>query len=393
MAARTAATHAIPERVAAEPTIAAKVAKLHYVSDLGGRGYRRAKRGEGFAYLDDDGRAIADEAVLARIRKLAIPPAWTDVWIAADERAHLQATGRDARGRKQYRYHPDWRRVRDTGKFGRMVAFADALPAIRARVEADLRRPGLPREKVVATVVRLLETTLIRVGNMEYARQNKSYGLTTLRDRHVAIDGGTLHFEFKAKSGKMLSLDLADRRLARIVRACREIPGQHLFQYIDAEGERQSIGSADVNQYLREASGQDFTAKDFRTWAGTVLAASTLIETVEDEADYGRKAPLVETIKQVAARLGNTPTVCRNSYIHPGIIECWTSGTLIGPLRRAIEAAEESGSLSPAEAAVRDFLAALPPAGLDGIKALAAKTKSLARAGGRGRGPRASAGG
>jgi DNA topoisomerase-1 len=379
MAARTAAARAIPERVAAEPTIAAKVAKLHYVSDLGGRGYRRTKRGDGFAYLDEEGRTLDDAATLARIRKLGIPPAWTDVWIAADERAHLQATGRDARGRKQYRYHPDWRRVRDTGKFGRMVAFADALPAIRARVEADLKRPGLPREKVVATVVRLLETTLIRVGNMEYARQNKSYGLTTLRDRHVAIHGATLHFEFKAKSGKMLSLDLADRRLARIVRACREIPGQHLFQYIDAAGERQGIGSGDVNDYLRAASGQDFTAKDFRTWAGTVLAASTLIETVEDEGDSGRKAPLVETIKQVAARLGNTPTVCRNSYIHPGIIECYARGTLIAPLRQAIAAAEENGTLSAAEAAVRDFLAALPPKGLDGLKALAAKTKAAKR--------------
>jgi DNA topoisomerase-1 len=365
MAASMAAAEAMPERVAAEPIVAAKVAKLHYVSDLG-RGYRREKRGDGFLYLDEEGRPLRDEATLDRIRRLAIPPAWTGVRIAGDERAHLQATGRDARGRKQYRYHPEWRRVRDTGKFGRMVAFADALPTIRARVEADLKRPGLPREKVVATVVRLLETTLIRVGNMEYAKQNGSFGLTTLRDRHVAIEGDRLHFEFKAKSGKMLRLDLADRRLARIVRACREIPGQHLFQYVDGDGERQSIGSADVNEYLREASGQDLTAKDFRTWAGTVLAASMLIDTVEDEADVGRKGPLVETIKQVAARLGNTPAVCRSSYIHPGIIECYTSGTLVAPLRRAIEAAEANGTLSPSEAAVRDFLAALPPRGLKG---------------------------
>src|SRR5919107_4252189 len=266
-----------PPEVISDPIESAQAAGLRYVSDTQ-PGIRRKKAGKGFTYGGTDGKLIRDEKELARIRSLAIPPAYTDVWICPSPQGHIQATGRDARGRKQYRYHPKWREVRDETKFGRMLAFSEALPKIRARLEQDLSRPGLPREKGLATVVRLLECTCIRVGNDEYAKANRSFGLTTLQDRHVEISGSNLRFEFRGKSGKVHKVDLNDRRLARIVRRCQALPGEDLFQYIDDDGVRQTIGSGDVNDYIREISGQEFTAKDFRTWSGTLLAVAALSE-------------------------------------------------------------------------------------------------------------------
>ena len=260
-----------------DPAEAAESAGLSYVSDEE-PGIRRRKAGKGFTFIGPDGKVVRDPKTLARIRKLAIPPAYTDVWICPDPRGHIQATGRDAKGRKQYRYHPRWREVRDSTKFEHMIDFAKALPAIRSRIEEDMAKRGLPREKVLATVVHLLESTLIRVGNVDYAKQNKSYGLTTLRDRHVDVDGGKLRLQFKGKSGKTWSLQVKDRRIAKVVKACQDIPGQHLFQYLNEEGNRIPVTSTDVNAYLREISGREITAKDFRTWAGTVLAAMALQE-------------------------------------------------------------------------------------------------------------------
>src|SRR6476661_3255851 len=269
-------------------------------------GIHRRKRGRGFQYLDDDGAAVADADVIARIEELAIPPAWTSVWICPLPNGHLQATGRDARGRKQYRYHAKWREVRDEVKYGRLIAFAAALPAIRRRTSADLKRAGLPREKVLAAVVQLLEKTLIRVGNDEYARQNGSFGLTTMKDGHAKISGGRVRFAFKGKSGIEHAIDLDDRRLAMIVKACRDLPGYELFQYLDDDGRTQTIDSADVNAYLREISGQDFTAKDFRTWAGTVLAAQALAEVERFSSNAEAKRNVAKAVESVAKRLGNT---------------------------------------------------------------------------------------
>jgi DNA topoisomerase-1 len=283
----------------------------------------------GFEYLNTRGRRITNPTQLKRIAALAVPPAWTDVWICSDPRGHLQATGRDARGRKQYRYHPEWRLCRDETKFDRMQAFAAALGRIRRRTSADMRRAGLPREKVLATVVQLLEKSLIRVGNDEYARQNQSFGLTTMRDKHVQVKGGTVRFSFRGKSGIRHAVDLTDTRLARIVRQCRDLPGQELFQYIDAEGRRQDVTSTDVNAYLREVTGQDFTAKDFRTWAGTVLAA-TALRGADDAASMSRaKKTLLTVIEAVAGVLGNTRAVCRKSYIHPVVIDAFMDGSLM----------------------------------------------------------------
>jgi DNA topoisomerase-1 len=319
----------------ADPVASARAAGLRYVDDRQ-PGIRRRKRGKGFGYVGPEGAAIRDRAEIRRIRKLAIPPAWTQVWICPSPRGHLQATGRDARGRKQYRYHPEWRTVRDETKYGRMIAFAQALPAIRRRVASDLALPGLRREKVLAAVVKLLETTLIRVGNEEYARENSSFGLTTLRNRHVEIAGSTVRFEFRGKSGKDHSVEVQDRRLARIVRQCRDLPGQELFQYVDDEHERQSVSSEDVNAYLREVTGEEFSAKDFRTWGGTVLALSALLEAGRDsgleggrnggERDVSRA--VVEAIKKVAVELGNRPAICRKYYVHPAIIDSFVSGKL-----------------------------------------------------------------
>jgi len=311
-----------------DPVEASKAAGLRYVTDAQ-PGITRKRWGKAFRYLNPDDSAVKDPTVLARIKSLVIPPAWTDVWICTNPNGHLQATGRDARKRKQSRYHPRWREVRDETKYERMKAFGAALPAIRERVEEDLGLRGLPREKVLATIVRLLETTFIRIGNEEYAKENKSYGLTTLRDKHADIDGSTVHFKFKGKSGKLHNIDVNDRRLARIVKQCQDIPGYELFQYIDEDGSPRGVDSSDVNDYLREISGEPFTAKDFRTWAGTVLACAMLREFEAFDSQSQAKKNLVTAIKSVAERLGNTPAVCRKCYVHPAVIETYMGGDII----------------------------------------------------------------
>jgi DNA topoisomerase-1 len=335
------------------PSEAARAAGLRYVSDSQ-PGIQRRRAGKGFSYIDADGRPIRDAATLRRIKALAIPPAWTDIWICPSPNGHIQATGRDARGRKQYRYDTRWRATRDENKFDHIIAFARALPRIRARVEQDLALVGMPRAKVLATVVRLLETTLIRVGNEEYAKTNKSFGLTTMRDRHVHVEGSTLRFEFRGKSGVRHSVDLHDRRLAQIIKRCRDIPGQELFQYIDEGGVRQTIDSADVNEYLRTISGDDFTAKDFRTWAGTVLAALALKEFEAFDSQAQAKKNVVRAIESVAERLGNTPTICRKCYIHPAVLEAYLDGALIETISQRAERklARDLPDLPPEEAAV-----------------------------------------
>lgn len=357
MDARTPPPSDAPVSDPADPQQAAACAGLTYVSD-DMPGIRRRRAGKGFAYRGPDGAAVADEATLARIRKLAIPPAYRDVWICADPDGHIQATGRDARGRKQYRYHPRWTELRDGTKFGQMTAFCRVLPRIRERVEADLSRRGLPREKVLAAVVRLLETTLIRVGNEAYARENKSYGLTTLRDRHARVEGSEIRFEFKGKSGKVWKVALKDRRLARVVRACRDVPGQELFQYLDEEGQRHAVGSGDVNAYLREITGGDFTAKDFRTWAGTVLAAMALQEFESFDTKAKAKRNVTRAIERVSARLGNTVSVCRKSYVHPEVLDAYLDGTLSDLLKSEVEKElrDSLSGLEAEEAAVLAFL-------------------------------------
>jgi len=309
-----------------------KAAHLSYVSDLD-PGIRRRKAGHGFDYLDADGEPITDEPTLDRIRKLAIPPAWTDVWIAPSERGHIQATGRDARGRKQYRYHERWREVRDEHKYDRVIAFGHALPKLRSRVEHDLSLRGLPREKVLAAVIRVMEITLIRVGNEEYAKVNKSFGLTTLRDRHVHVGANRAVFEFRGKSGKVHRTGFSDRRLARIVKACQDLPGQRLFQYLDDDGQQHSVESADVNGYLHEVLGDDFSAKDFRTWAGTLAAARALVSLPECASPGEAKRNVNTCVKAVAGVLGNTPAVCRKAYIHPIVLEAYEASEL--PLKAA----------------------------------------------------------
>jgi DNA topoisomerase I len=336
---------------------AAAAAGLRYVTDVM-PGIRRRRAGRSFSYRDPQGRPIRDRRALARLRALAIPPAWTEVWICPDPRGHLQATGRDARGRKQYRYHVGWRAVRDGHKFDRMLTFGQALPQIRARVDADLRRRGLPRERVLATILRLLETTLIRVGNAEYARENRSFGLTTIRHRHVEVNGSTIAFEFRGKGGKVHKVTTRDRRLARIVRACHELPGQELFQYVDDDGARRDVDSADVNAYLQEISGEPFTAKDFRTWAGTVLASLALSEFERFDSQAAAKRNLTRAIEQVAGHLGNTVAVCRKSYVHPAILDSYLDGSLLEFLKGRVEETlrEELEGLSSEEAAVLAFL-------------------------------------
>jgi DNA topoisomerase-1 len=336
-------------RLAIEPTVSAEVAGLRYVNDLRTPGIRRIGRKRRFRYVDVNGRTVSDRAVLARIRSLVIPPAWTAVWICPNPLGHLQATGRDARGRKQYRYHPRWRQVRDEVKYGRLLAFAVALPKIRQRTAADLKLTGLPREKVLATVVELLEKTLIRVGNEEYARDNNSYGLTTMRDTHAKVNGSSVRFEFRGKSGKAHSIGLQDARLARIIKACRELPGYELFQYIDDAGERKGIESSDVNDYLREICTESFTAKDFRTWAGTVLTASELSQFPLHRSKHAAKKNIVKAIDSVAMRLGNTTSVCRKCYIHPAVVDAYLEGEAIKTSNRRLAARSR---LSPQEAAV-----------------------------------------
>lgn len=340
-----------------DPVTAARQAGLRHVSDEK-PGIRRRREGEGFVYVGPDGTPVTDERVLARIKALAIPPAWEEVWISPDPRGHLQATGRDARRRKQYRYHPRWREWRDETKYHRLIAFGHALPKIRARIKADMAKRGLPREKVLATVVRLLEATLIRVGNEEYARTNKSFGLTTLRDHHAAFEGATLSFAFRAKHGIRRRVRLRDRQLARIVKACRDIPGQELFQYIDEDGTHHPIDSGDVNAYLQEITGEHFTAKDFRTWAGTVLAAMALQEFESFDTKAAAKRNLTRAIERVASHLGNTPTICRKCYVHPHVQQGYLDGELVRQLKERIEAElrEEIEGLRGEEAAVLAFL-------------------------------------
>ncbi|HJQ98709.1 MAG TPA: hypothetical protein VJ826_10385, partial [Candidatus Polarisedimenticolaceae bacterium] len=300
--------HRRAKKVPLDPVASAKSAGLRYVSDTA-PGIRRKRSGKGFKYVDADGKTVRDKETLKRIKAIVIPPAWTGVWISPSPNGHIQASGRDVKGRKQHRYHPRWREVRDEDKYERMIAFGEALPKLRKKVDEDLGQRGLPRTKVLATVVRLLELTLIRVGNEEYARANESYGLTTLRDKHVQVEGTKLKFRFKGKSGKLHEVEVADRRLAAVIKRCKSLPGQELFQYVDDEGNPQSIDSGDVNEYLRETMGEEFTAKDFRTWSGTILAAETLREKIEEDVDA--KSRVVHAIKRVAKRLGNTPATCR----------------------------------------------------------------------------------
>jgi DNA topoisomerase-1 len=367
-----------------DPRDAAESAGLRYVSDEQ-PGIRRRKAGKGFTFVKPDGSKVTDEATLNRIKMLAVPPAWTEVWICSHANGHIQATGRDAKGRKQYRYHTRFREVRDGTKYEHMMAFAQALPAIRAKLKEHMALRGLPREKVLATVVNLLETTLIRVGNDDYVKQNKSYGLTTLRDKHVEVDGGALRFNFKGKSGKTWNLQVKDRRIAKIVRACQELPGQELFQYIDDDGVQRDVTSADVNAYLKEITGTDISAKDFRTWAGTVLAAMALKEFETFDSEAKAKKNVRAAIEHVASKLGNTPTICRKCYIHPEIMSSYVEGSLLLEVKKEVEAElrDDLAGLKPEEAAVlsllearlnRDVNAALKEsvAALDGARQAAA---------------------
>jgi len=340
-----------------DPVKSAQQAGLRYVADTR-PGIRREMGTLGFKYIGVNGRVIRNKAEITRINKLAIPPAWTGVWICPDPRGHIQATGRDAKGRKQYRYHPEWRICRDETKYDRMIAFADALPKIRRRTNADLAKPGLSRERVLATVVQLLEKSLIRVGNDEYAKKNRSFGLTTMRNKHVEVKGSTVKFEFKGKSGVRHSVDVNDKRLARVVRACQELPGQELFEYFDEDGTRCDVDSGDVNAYLKDITGRDFTAKDFRTWAGTVLACTALQEFDPYESQAQAKKNVVQAVEAVAGVLGNTRAVCRKSYIHPAILDSYMDGTMLETLSRKAGAAvrKRLGKLRPDEHAALAIL-------------------------------------
>jgi len=340
-----------------DPVKAAKAAGLRYVNDAG-PGVRRHGAGERVRYVDHLGRRVRDPNEIGRIRSLAIPPAWTHVWICPHANGHLQATGRDVRGRKQYRYHSLWREVRDETKYDRMFAFGRALPVLRKQVEASLALPGLPRDKVLATIVRLLEVTLIRIGNEEYARDNDSFGLTTLHNRHVRVSGDRLHFGFRGKSGVRHAIDVRDPKLARVVKRCRDLPGHVLFSYLDEEGAVHSVDSSDVNEWLQQSAGDVFTAKDFRTWAGTVLAARALCEAEGFESETEAKRNVAAAIESVAARLGNTRAVCRKCYVHPGVIEAYLDGTLGAGLGGRERSKRDDGrhALSDREEALMAFL-------------------------------------
>jgi DNA topoisomerase I len=340
-----------------DPRDAAESAGLRYVSDER-PGIRRKKVGTGFSYVRADGSRLMERGALKRIKTLAIPPAWTDVWICPFPDGHIQATGRDAKGRKQYRYHARFREVRESTKYEHVVAFADALPSIRDTVREHMALRGLPREKVLATVVHLLETTLIRVGNDDYAKQNNSYGLTTLKNRHVAVKGNEVRFRFTGKGGKQWSLRVRDRRIAKIIRACQELPGQELLQYIDEQGNCQDVTSSDVNEYLKAITGKDITAKDFRTWAGTVLAAMTLSELQSFDNAAQAKRNLRSAIEKVSARLGNTPTICRKCYIHPEVLNSYMDGNLVLEVKSQVENELRSAveNMKPEEAAVLALL-------------------------------------
>jgi len=343
-----------PIEVDLDPELSARAAGLRYVSDTSA-GISRRRYRTTFRYFGPDGKLVNDQDVLRRIKSLVIPPAWSDVWICPISNGHLQATGRDARGRKQSRYHPRWRDTRDETKYERMLQFGRVLPGIRKRVDDDLALSGLPKNKVIATVVRLLETTGIRIGNEEYATKNKSYGLTTMRTRHVGVRRSTITFTFAGKSGVHHTIDTQNRRLANIVKRCLDLPGYELFQYLDETGARHSIDSADVNEYLQQVSGQAFTAKDFRTWSGTVLTASLLRRLEPFESETQAKKNVVETIKAVAARLGNTPSVCRKCYVHPAILEYYFGGKMASEITREADLSMEN--LRPEESQVLKLLA------------------------------------
>lgn len=334
-----------------DPQAAAKAAGLRYVSDAM-PGIRRIPRGKRFEYVDAGGKRVTSEDELARIKSLAIPPAYTDVWICPVANGHLQATGRDARGRKQYRYHKRFREIRDETKYGKMILFAKSLPKMRERIVHDLALDGLPRDKVLAAVVELLETTAIRVGNDEYAKENNSFGLTTLQNRHANVSGEKVRFSFKGKSGVKHAIDMKDKRLARIVRQCQDLPGQQLFEYIDDEGNPQPVDSSDVNEYIRAISGEEFSAKDFRTWLGTVTCAMLLAQTQMPETQTERNAQLKHVIKDVAHRLGNTPAVCRKCYVHPDVLEHFIEGNRLDLSQRM----RHSGGLLPEEELVLAML-------------------------------------
>ncbi|MFE4106242.1 DNA topoisomerase IB [Almyronema epifaneia] len=340
-----------------DPKKSAQQAGLRYVSDTT-PGIERRPWGRGFTYLNAEGEHIQSDSVRDRIEALAIPPSWQEVWICSDPKGHLQATGRDAKGRKQYRYHPQWRQVRNQAKFERMLPFGLGLSDLRSQVDQHIRQRQLSREKVLATVVKLLETTLIRVGNAEYAQENQSFGLTTLRDRHVKISGQRLQFQFRGKSGVEHEIALSDRRLAKIVKRCRDIPGYELFQYFDQAGDRQTIDSGDVNEYLQQVTGQDFTAKEFRTWAGTVLAAQELVKLGRFESDKQAQHNVVQAVKAVAKQLGNRAATCRKYYVHPGILTAYSEDWLIPVVQEALAAkvAKTSDHLRPPEQAVLKIL-------------------------------------
>ena len=349
--------HALAGTSIEELKAAAKAAKLRYVSDKR-PGITRKPGEDGFDFFMPDGVKITDEEVVKRIRKLAIPPAYQDVWICQYENGHLQAVGRDAKGRKQYRYHVRWRSVRDEAKYSKMLLFGKVLPVIRAQVDQDLALRGLPRRKVLAAIVRLLETTLMRVGNEEYARANDSFGLTTLRNRHVKVRGGGLQFDFRGKHGVDHSIELRDQRLAKIVRRCQELPGQELFQYVDEDGEPHDVGSDDVNEYLQDITGEDITAKDFRTWAATNLAALALQELEVFDSEAKAKKNVLHAVEAVSKLLGNTPAICRKCYIHPAIFDGYLDGSLVEALQRRAEEtlANPPEGLKAEEAAVTAFL-------------------------------------
>jgi len=340
-----------------DPIESAKAAGLRYVNDaLPGIARRRA--GKGFVYKDADGNTVRDEKFLARIKTLAIPPAYNEVWICPFENGHIQATGMDERGRKQYRYHEKWREVRDENKYERMIAFGRALPRIRRATTRDLKQKGLPRSKVLAAIVQLLEKTMIRVGNEQYANENKSFGLTTMRNRHAKIKGARVHFDFKGKSGVHHEIDLQDESLARVIAKLQDLPGQELFQYVDENGEIVSAGSGEVNEYLKEISGQDFSAKDFRTWSGTVLASLALQEFEKFDSETQAKKNVLRAIENVSERLGNTPSVCRKCYVHPAVIDSYMDGTMLEVLQHKAER-ELGGTLRglrPEEGAILAFL-------------------------------------
>ncbi len=322
-----------------DPLEAAQAIGLRYVSDAE-PGLLRVRDGEGFVYRDTAGEPVTGPRVLARIEALRIPPAWDEVWICRRADGHLQATGRDARGRKQYRYHPDWSATRNQTKYHRLLQFGAALPGLRQRIDADLARRGLPRDKVLATVLRLMELTYIRVGNVEYARANSSYGLTTLRDKHVQVEGTAIRFQFVGKSGQQHAIDVRDRRLARVVKQCRDIPGYELFQYYDESGQRQRVGSGDVNDYLRSATGDEFSAKDLRTWGGSVLAAAALAALPPAGSETDARRNVVQVVKDVAGALGNRPATCRKYYVHPAVLEAYGSGELAAHWADDVAAAE-----------------------------------------------------